>query len=353
MFGVLLNSKKNLFGVCCPFFLGVLNPNATDFIPRQRQSCSLNWSGQSRFELDQDSSRNFIPPPIQPRHSKYENPSVDQRNFYSPESQRRCPPESSPFSSMGKTKGRNFHSQRWQRSRNDRAPGKNQIKQTPVRSSENPVLVPGRRMNPREYSDFSSDSEKEAAIADNRGAKPKKTYLMHSRGRGLKEKEKHPPERDKRVFSKWKDDSFEYIPAVDLTQSDSSEASLGKTVSDGFSENSIAQKRNPFANKYFREPMRNKETNKRQDVSRSKNVKCSKNASLPHPPKERISEKRKESVLHERGSNSMSVAQSPPLCKAATLGGRKPLFQEGYRSRRWKKDAAKHKESHTGELLST
>ncbi|XP_054840317.1 transcriptional repressor NF-X1 isoform X1 [Eublepharis macularius] len=332
---------------------GALNPDATDFIPRERQTCSLNWNSQSRRELDRDSSRNCMPPPTQPRHNRYEVCSADQHNFYSPESQRRSQPDSSLFGSMGKTKSRNFQSQRWQRSRNDRAHGKNQAKQSGV---EDPAcldtrLIPGRRLNPREYSDFSSDSEKETA--DNRGAKPKKTYLMHSRGRGLKEKEKHPPERDKRIPSKWKDEAYENIPVVDLTQSDSSETSFGKAVSDGFSDNSIARRRYPFANKDFREPVRNKETSKRQDMSRSKNTKHIKNASLPHPPKERTSEKRKESVLHERGSNVVSVPQTQPLCETVGRGGRKPLVQEGYKSRRWKKqnDAPKSKETHTGSLI--
>uniref|UniRef100_A0A670IX93 Transcriptional repressor NF-X1 n=1 Tax=Podarcis muralis TaxID=64176 RepID=A0A670IX93_PODMU len=298
-------SGKMLFFNIYSFFLGVLNPDATDFIPRDRQTFSLNWNSQSRLESNRD--RNAVPPSAHPRHSKYENSPVDQHTFYSLESQHRSQPDSSLFNSMGKTKGRNLQSQRWLRSRNDRTHGKNQAKQTNAGNSEDPQcldsrLIPGRRMNPREYSDFSSDSEKEAATADNRGAKPKKTYLMHSRGRGLKEKEKHPPERDKRLVSKWRDKPFENIPAIDLTQSDSSDASLGKAISDGFSDNSIARRKYPFANRYFREPMWNKETGKRQDTSRSKHVKHVKNASLPHPPKERTSEKR-ESVLRERGSN--------------------------------------------------
>ncbi|XP_077789501.1 transcriptional repressor NF-X1 isoform X2 [Podarcis muralis] len=330
---------------------GVLNPDATDFIPRDRQTFSLNWNSQSRLESNRD--RNAIPPSAHPRHSKYENSPVDQHTFYSLESQHRSQPDSSLFNSMGKTKGRNLQSQRWLRSRNDRTHGKNQAKQTNAGNSEDPQcldsrLIPGRRMNPREYSDFSSDSEKEAATADNRGAKPKKTYLMHSRGRGLKEKEKHPPERDKRLVSKWRDKPFENIPAIDLTQSDSSDASLGKAISDGFSDNSIARRKYPFANRYFREPMWNKETGKRQDTSRSKHVKHVKNASLPHPPKERTSEKR-ESVLRERGSNLVSVAQAQPVQESGTRDGRKPVLQDGYKSRRWKKqnDAPKSKETHT------
>ncbi|XP_033010257.1 transcriptional repressor NF-X1 isoform X3 [Lacerta agilis] len=330
---------------------GVLNPDATDFIPRDRQTFSLNWNSQSRLESNWD--RNAIPPSVHPRHSKYENSPVDQHTFHSLESQHRSQPDSSLFNSMGKTKGRNLHSQRWLRSRNDRTHGRNQAKQTNAGNSEDPQcldsrLIPGRRMNPREYSDFSSDSEKEAATADNRGAKPKKTYLMHSRGRGLKEKEKHPPERDKRVVSKWKDKPFENIPAIDLTQSDSSDASLGKAISDGFSDNSIARRKYPFANRYFREPMWNKETGKRQDTSRSKHVKHVKNASLPHPPKERTSEKR-EPVLRERGSNLVSVAQAQPVQESGTRDGRKPVLQDGYKSRRWKKqnDAPKSKETHT------
>uniref|UniRef100_A0A670IW79 Transcriptional repressor NF-X1 n=1 Tax=Podarcis muralis TaxID=64176 RepID=A0A670IW79_PODMU len=317
------------------FFLGVLNPDATDFIPRDRQTFSLNWNSQSRLESNRD--RNAVPPSAHPRHSKYENSPVDQHTFYSLESQHRSQPDSSLFNSMGKTKGRNLQSQRWLRSRNDRTHGKNQAKQTNAGNSEDPQcldsrLIPGRRMNPREYSDFSSDSEKEAATADNRGAKPKKTYLMHSRGRGLKEKEKHPPERDKRLVSKWRDKPFENIPAIDLTQSDSSDASLGKAISDGFSDNSIARRK--------------------QDTSRSKHVKHVKNASLPHPPKERTSEKR-ESVLRERGSNLVSVAQAQPVQESGTRDGRKPVLQDGYKSRRWKKqnDAPKSKETHTGSLI--
>ncbi|KAH0618018.1 hypothetical protein JD844_016932 [Phrynosoma platyrhinos] len=336
---------------------GVLNPDANDFVPRERQTFGLNWSRQSTLELDQDSSRN-IRPPVQLRQSKYETPSADHRSFYSPENQRRGQPDSPLFNSMGKNKGRNLHSQRWQRSRNDRTHSKNQVKHAAAGMSEDPAsfdarLVPGRRMNPRDYSDNSSDSEKESTNADSRGAKPKKTYLTHSRGRGLKEKEKHPPEREKRIAPKWKDKAFDNTPAVDLTQSDSSEASFGKAVSDGFSDNSIARRKYPFGNRYFRDPVWNKETGKRQDMSRSKNMKHVKNASLPHPPKERSSDKRKESVLRERGSNSVTVAQTQTVCEASTCDGRKPLFQEGYKSRRWKKqnDTPKSKETHTGSLI--
>ncbi|XP_063154814.1 transcriptional repressor NF-X1 [Candoia aspera] len=337
---------------------GVLNPDATDFVPRERQIFSPSWSNQSRLEFDCDSSRNSLPPPVQPRHSKCEDSVTDHNTFYSLESQQRCQPDSSQFNSMGKTKSSSLHSQRWQRSRNDRTHGKNQIKQITAGSTEDSPcldtrLIVGRRMNHREYSDFSSDSEKEAATANNRGAKPKKTYLMHSRGRGLKEKEKHPPEREKRISTKWKEKDFENIPAVDLTQSDSSEASLGKAVSDGFSDNSVARRKYPFANRHFREPAWNKETGKKQDTSRSKNSKHVKNASLPHPPRERTSEKRKESVLHERGPNLVSVVERQPFCEAATRDGRKPLLQEGYKNRRWKKqnDAPKNKETHTGSLI--
>uniref|UniRef100_A0A8D0CEZ9 Transcriptional repressor NF-X1 n=1 Tax=Salvator merianae TaxID=96440 RepID=A0A8D0CEZ9_SALMN len=331
---------------------GVLNPDATDFIPRERQAFTLNWNSPSRLELERDKSRNIIPPPIQSRHSKYEDSSADQLTFYSPETQRRGQPDSSMFNSVGKTKGRNLQNQRWHRSRNDRTHGKKDVKHSAVGTSEGPScidsrVVPGWRTNPREYSDFSTDSEKEAGAADNRGAKPKKTYLMHSRGRGLKEREKHLSERDKRTASKWKDKAVEN--AVDLTQSDSSEASLGKAVSDGFSDNSIARRKYPFANRYFREPMWNKESGKRQDTTRSKNAKHVKNASLPHPPKERTSERKKEPVLHERASNSVSVAQTQPLHEAQIRDARKSLLQEGYKSRRWKKqnDAPKSKETHT------
>lgn len=351
----LLISKMLISQYIFSLFLDVLNPDASDFIPRERQTCRRNWSGHSRLELDQSSGRNTMPSPVQPRHSKYEGTFADQRNFYSPESQRRGRPDSSPFNSLGKTKGRNFQSQRWQRSRSDRTYSRNQTKQTVAGIPEDLTcsdtkLVPGRRMHPREYSDFSSDSEKEANTADNRGAKPKKTYLMHSRGRAMKEKEKHQPERDKRIASKWKDEAFENIPAVDLSHSDSSEASLGKPVSDGFSDNSIARRRYPFANKYFREPVRNKETSKRQDTSRTKNTKYVKNASLPHPPRDCNREKRKDSTLHDRSPNFANVPQAQPLCEAATLGGRKPVLQEGYKTRRWKKqsDAPKSKETHTG-----
>ncbi|XP_048371138.1 transcriptional repressor NF-X1 isoform X2 [Sphaerodactylus townsendi] len=336
---------------------GALNPDATDFIPKQRETYSLNWNSQSQWEFDQDSIRNSISPPVQPQHSKNDGYSADQHNFYSVKSHHRCQPDSSLFGSMGKTKSRNFQNQRWQRSRNDRAHGKNQVKQTTVSGLEAPVcldtkITSGRRTNPREYSDFSSDSEKEAV--DNRGAKPKKTHVMHSRGRGLKEKGKRPPEREKRGPSRWKEEAYEInTPGADLTQSDSSETSFGKVVSDGFSDNSMVQRRYPFANKNFREPVRNKETSRRQDMPRSKNAKHIKNASLPHPPKEHISEKRKESLLHERGSQFVSVPQTQSLCETTVQGGRKPLLQEGYKSRRWKKqkDAPKSKETHTGSLI--
>ncbi|XP_026556817.1 transcriptional repressor NF-X1 isoform X1 [Pseudonaja textilis] len=335
---------------------GVLNPDATDFVPRERQIFNSSWSNQSRLEFDSDSSRNSLPSSVQPRHSKCEDSVTDHNTFYSPESQHGCQSESSRFHSIGKTKSNSLHSQRWQRSRNDRTHGKNQMKQIPAGSTEDSRCLDtrlGRRMNHREYSDFSSDSEKEAATANNRGAKPKKTYLMHSRGRGLKEKEKHSSEREKRISTKWKEKAFENIPAADLTQSDSSETSIGKAVSDGFSDNSIARRKYPFANRHFREPAWNKEIGKKQDTSRSKNAKHVKNASLPHPPRERTSEKRKESVLQERGPNLVSVAEKQPFCEATTRDERKPLLQEGYKNRRWKKqnEAPKSKETHTGSLI--
>ncbi|XP_025070859.1 transcriptional repressor NF-X1 isoform X3 [Alligator sinensis] len=349
------------------------NPEAADFIPRERQTSDRNWRNQGRLESNRNRNRNNLPSPSQSsdRGTDYESSSTKQQDFYSPETQCRSQQDFPQFASTSKShKNHSFQNQRWHRSRSDRTYTRNRVRQAPTDGTADPTIldttvVPGRRTLPREYNDFcSSDSDKEVPNADNRGAKPKKTHLMHASGRGYREKAKHSHDRDRRVTSKQKDMTFQNVPPLDLTQSDSSEASVGKPFYDGCAGSGDEQKRYTFANKKYprkstwNKPQPDKDLQKRQDTHRCKNVKVKK-SSVTHTPRDKISERKKE-LSHTGDHNSTSVTQTHQPTDSVKRSGRKLPLQEGHVSslhfskmQYWKKqsDVPKNKETHTGSLI--
>uniref|UniRef100_K7FMW8 Transcriptional repressor NF-X1 n=1 Tax=Pelodiscus sinensis TaxID=13735 RepID=K7FMW8_PELSI len=360
-----------------PNSLGVLhfNPDAADFIPREREIPDVNWRSLGRLESSSTRRRNdnlSFHNQTSDRGADYESSSTKQHSFYRPENQFCGQQDFLQFSGTSKThKDHSFQSQRWHRSRSDRTYTRNRIRQASTDGTKDmtvldSAVVPRWRVSPKEYNDLgSSESDKEVSSADNRGAKPKKTHLMPTSGRSLKEKGKQLHEWDKRVTSKQKD-MFENIPSLDLTQSDSSEVSVGKALYDGYAGNSDEQKRYPFANKkYSRKPMLSKpplgkEIQKRPETHRSKSTKSVKKPPLTYTPKDKISEGSKDSGIHNNDKNMTSVTKTQPLGESITCGGRKLQLHVGHTAslhfnwtKYWKKhtDVPRNKETHTGSLI--
>uniref|UniRef100_A0A8C6ZAY9 Nuclear transcription factor, X-box binding 1 n=1 Tax=Nothoprocta perdicaria TaxID=30464 RepID=A0A8C6ZAY9_NOTPE len=337
------------------------NPDAADFIPGERQTSDINWVNRERVDSNQNRSDLQFPSQSSDRNTDYKSSSKKQPGFCNPESQYgNCQDFHQFFGNSKSSKNRNFQSQRWPRSRNDSTCPRNKVRQTATDAAAGPgssdnSVVPGRRAAPRGYNDFlSSESDRELSNADSRGAKPKKTHLMHASGRGFKEKGKQLHEREKRVNPKQKVELLENVPSVDLTQSDSSESSFGKAFCEALVGSGDEQKSYNYVNRrYPRKPVWNK-----HDSHRSKNTKVGKKSSLAYPSKDK-NERKKELTVHKSDETSTSEIRHQ-LSDSVRCNGRKFLLKEDQApalhfswTQYWKKqsDVPKNKETHTGSLI--
>ncbi|XP_030060668.1 transcriptional repressor NF-X1 isoform X1 [Microcaecilia unicolor] len=351
------------------------NPDAPDFIPRERQSHQSNWRAQERVE-SKNRSRNvsLSSPHQQPCQRDQETVSQKRHDYSSMEtSHYRNQPDSSEVSTTGKpAKNHSFQNQRWHRSRSERSHIRAQSRQPPADGvsglgfREAPALT-NWRIKSREPSDFrSSEREKEVVTSDIRGAKPKKA--IHGMGgsvRGPREKVKQTFEREKRIVPKQKDEEmFENIPPQDSVTPGTSEVSVERDGFDGFLGDE--QKRYPFANRrYPRESMKwdrpqsDDEIQKKDEASRSKSTRAVKSQPLAFTSKERKSERRKESPVPSK-QESVSRTHTHKVSDADKHLGRKYPLQEAHkvsshsgRTQQWKKqsDVPKNKETHTGSLI--
>nr|XP_009663477.1 PREDICTED: transcriptional repressor NF-X1 [Struthio camelus australis] len=383
VFGVLRTNIQELFQLSCRRNLsevtpaqgenGALNfnPDAADFIPGERQASDINWVKKDRIDSSQNRSDLPFSSQSSDRRTDYKSSSTKQPGFCNPESQYgNCQDFHQFFGTSKNSKNRNFQSQRWHRSRNDSTCPRNKIRQTATDATAVPgnsdtSVVSGRRAAPRGYNDFlSSESDREVSNADSRGAKPKKTHLMHASGRGFREKGKQLHEREKRVSSKQKVELFENVPSLDLTQSDSSESSVGKAFCEAPVGSGDEQKSYNYVNKrYPRKPVWNKppiekEYQKRHDSHRSKNTKVGKKSSLAYTSKDK-NERKKELSVHKSDDTSASEIRHQ-LSDSVRCNGRKFLLKEDQApslhfswTQYWKKqsDVPKNKETHTGSLI--
>ncbi|KAJ7424690.1 hypothetical protein BTVI_05604 [Pitangus sulphuratus] len=354
---------------------GTLNfsPDAADSIPGERQPTDINWVNKDRKDSNSNQNRSNLsfPSLSSERGTNYESSSTKHRGFCNPESQygnsedfHQC------FNTSKSLKNRNLPSQRLHRSRNDSTCTRNKIRQSTAEAAAGPgisdvAIVPSRRAPPRGYNDFlSSESDREVPNADSRGAKPKKTHLMHASGRDFRERGKQVHDREKRVSSNKKVELFENVPSLDLTQSDSSESSVGKAFCDAPVGSGDEQKGYNYVNKrYPRKPVWNKpsvekECQKRHDSHRSKNTKVGKKSSTAYTPKDK-NERKKELPVHKNDENLTKEVRHQ-LSESLRLNGRKFLLKGDQApalhfswTQYWKKqsDVPKNKETHTGSLI--
>ncbi|KAM6376358.1 transcriptional repressor NF-X1 isoform 4-T6 [Alca torda] len=349
------------------------NPDAADSIPGEGQPTDINWVDKDRKDSNSNQNRSNLPFPSLSceRGTDYESSSTKRHGFCNPERQYGNSEDFHEYFGTSKSlKNRNLQSQRWHRSRNDSTCTRSKIRQSTADAAVGPgisdaAVVPGRRALPRGCNDFfSSESDRELPNADSRGAKPKKTHLMHASGRGFREKGKQVHDREKRVGSKQKVERFENVPSLDLTQSDSSESSVGKAFCDAPVGSGDEQKGYNYVNKrYPRKPVWNKppvekDSQKRHDSHRSKNAKVGKKSSLAYTPKDK-NERKKEFSVHKNDENLTSEIRHQ-LSDSVKCNGRKFLLKGDQApalhfswTQYWKKqsDVPKNKETHTGSLI--
>uniref|UniRef100_A0A8C5J2V8 Nuclear transcription factor, X-box binding 1 n=1 Tax=Junco hyemalis TaxID=40217 RepID=A0A8C5J2V8_JUNHY len=264
------------------------SPGAVASISGEGQPTDINWVNKDRKDSNSNQNRSNIPipSPYSERGTDRESSSTKHHGFCNLESQYGNSEDFHQYFGTSKSlKNRSLQSQRLHRLRNDSTCARNKTRQSTTDTATGPgisdaALVPGRRAPPRGYSDFlSSESDREVPNADSRGAKPKKTHLIHVSGRGFREKGKQIHDREKRMSSKQKAELFENFPSLDLTQSDSSESSIGKAFCDApFGSGDEQKGYNNVNKRYPRKPVWNKppvekECQKRHDSHRSKNTK--------------------------------------------------------------------------------
>lgn len=369
---LLCNSPMCLF--LFSHFLDVLNftPDAADSIPRECQLTDVNWVNKDRKDSNSNQNRSDLPFPSlsSERGTDYESSSTKHPGFCNLGSQNENSEDFHQYFGTNKSsRNRNLQNQRWHRSRNDSTCTRSKIRQSSAGADEGPgisdaAMVPGRRALPRGYNDFlSSESDREVPNGDSRGAKPKKTHLMHASGRGFKEKGKQVHDREKRASSKQKVELFENVLSLDLTQSDSSESSVGKAFFEASVGSGDEQKSYNYINKrYPRKPLWNKplgekDCQKRYDSHRSKNTKVGKKSSLACTPKDK-NERKKELSVHKNDENLTSEIRYQ-LSDSVRCNGRKFLLKGDQApalhfswTQYWKKqsDLPKNKETHTGKV---
>ncbi|XP_054674509.1 transcriptional repressor NF-X1 isoform X4 [Grus americana] len=354
---------------------GALNfsPDAADSIPGERQPTDINWVNKDRKDCSSNQNRSNLPfsSLSSERGTDYGSSSTKHQGFCNPESQYGNSEDFHQYFGTNKSlKNRNLQSQRWHRSRNDSTCTRGKTRQNTADAAAGPgisdaAIVPGRRASSRGYNDFlSSESDREVPNADSRGAKPKKTHLIHASGRGFREKGKQTHDWEKRVSSKQKIEQFENVLSLDLTQSDSSESSVGKAFCDAPVGSGDEQKGYNYLNKrYSRKPVWNKpsvekECQKRHDSHRSKNTKVGKKSSLTYTPKDK-NERKKELAVHKNDENFTGEIRHQ-LSDSVRCNGRKFLLKGDQApalhfswTQYWKKqsDVPKNKETHTGSLI--
>lgn len=349
------------------------NPDG-DSIPGERQPTDVSWVNKERKDSKSNQHRSNLqfPSLSSERSTDYESSSTKHRGLRNSDSQYGNSEDFHHYFGSSKSlKNRSLQTQRWHKSRNDSTSTRSKVRQSTADAAAGPgisdaAVVPGRRAPPRGYNDFlSSESDREVPNADSRGAKPKKTHLMYASGRGFKEKGKQVHDREKRVCSRQKVEPFENVPSFDLTQSDSSESSVGKAFCDAPLGSGDEHKGYNYVNKrYPRKPVWNKppaekECQKRHESHRTKNIKVGKKSSLAYSPKEK-NERKKELSVHKNDETLTSEVRHP-LSDSVRCNGRKFLLKSDQApalhfswTQYWKKqsDVPKNKETHTGTFSS-
>ncbi|KAG8442538.1 hypothetical protein GDO86_011368 [Hymenochirus boettgeri] len=220
------------------------NPDAADFIPRERPSTNSNWGSHGRSDGNRHWNRQTNLPNSyqnqQPRELGFENPVQKIHTFSSSSKAKERNQQGSPDTTSASklVKNHSFQNQRWHRSRSERSHTRRQpFSDTSVRPSFGVTPLGDWRIRAREPNDLcSSESEKEVGSADSRGAKPKR--LSHVSGgslRGPRDRIKHTYDREKRLVTKQKaEQMFENIPPRDGGKSGASKEEIFRTRLDRF-----------------------------------------------------------------------------------------------------------------------
>uniref|UniRef100_A0A8C5PKR3 Transcriptional repressor NF-X1 n=1 Tax=Leptobrachium leishanense TaxID=445787 RepID=A0A8C5PKR3_9ANUR len=357
------------------------NPDATDFIPRDRLNHQPSWRSHGRSESNRGWSRNSNIPPSQqqqqqpPGEGNDSSSSQKMRTYNNPvKSNHERSHQDSPESTTGSkpVKSHSFQNQRWQRSRSERSHTRSHHRQPLSDTSSRPVFsgttpLTDWRLKTREPTEVcSSESEKEVGSADSRGAKPKRlTHVSGGSLRGPRDRTKFSYDREKRVTPKQKtEDMFENIPPRNMTKSVPSKEEHFKTrpehyeaerPSDAKPRHSGPVKNTAHDPLDWKKPHEEVQASKHNEMHSSKSSRHDKSQSASLIAKEKKTERVKEPVL----SNSYQEPK-PRSHHWATDGdkhsGRKHPPQDHHAKtsmhsgmgRQWKKpDIPKNKETHT------
>ncbi|XP_053570563.1 transcriptional repressor NF-X1 [Bombina bombina] len=354
------------------------NPEAADFIPRERASHQPSWRGHGRAESNISWNRNSVVPTSQQHHPPKENnrdSPVQKLHTYnssaksnSGRSQHDLPDTASASKPV---KNHSFQNQRWQRSRSERSHTRNQPRQ-PLSDTSSRAAYCGTtplgdwRTRTREPSDLcSSESEKEVGNADNRGAKPKRlTHVSGGSLRGPRDRTKNLYDREKRVAPIQKTELFENIPPRDVVKHIPSKDEVFKTRLErdvGLEEKS----RRPYPKKNtqqdsldWRKPQKEDQLCKENESQGSKSSRHEKSQPPVFTSKEKNTERDKEQSVSNMYQESKTRGHHWGI-DGDKHSGRKHHSQDsapktsmhsGWR-RQHKKDIPKNKETHTGSLI--
>ncbi|MEE6465412.1 hypothetical protein FKM82_006549 [Ascaphus truei] len=359
------------------------NPEAADFIPRERPSHHSGWRSHGRAEGNRSWSRNSNLPTTQhqqlPKESLHESAAQKMHTYNSSanSNNERIQQGSPETTSASKpVKNHSFQNQRWQRSRSERSHTRSQPRQPLSDTSAKPVFVGAPpfndwRVKTREPADFySSESEEVVGSAESRGAKPKRlTHVSGGSLRGPRDRTKHSYDREKRVAPKQKaEEMFENIPPRD-GKSGASKEQLLKTGHDQYEGDAGSEEKQkhecpektPRESLKWNKPQEEDQVRKQNEPQGSKNLRPDKSQPAVFTSKDKKTDRGKDPLL----SNAHQEPTPKPRVLHRLPDGDKHLgrkhppqdhapktsVQSGW-SRQWNKhDMPKNKETHTGCLI--
>ncbi|XP_075442086.1 transcriptional repressor NF-X1 [Ascaphus truei] len=359
------------------------NPEAADFIPRERPSHHSGWRSHGRAEGNRSWSRNSNLPTTQhqqlPKESLHESAAQKMHTYNSSanSNNERIQQGSPETTSASKpVKNHSFQNQRWQRSRSERSHTRSQPRQPLSDTSAKPVFVGAPpfndwRVKTREPADFySSESEEVVGSAESRGAKPKRlTHVSGGSLRGPRDRTKHSYDREKRVAPKQKaEEMFENIPPRD-GKSGASKEQLLKTGHDQYEGDAGSEEKQkhecpektPRESLKWNKPREEDQVRKQNEPQGSKNLRPDKSQPAVFTSKDKKTDRGKDPLL----SNAHQEPTPKPRVLHRLPDGDKHLgrkhppqdhapktsVQSGW-SRQWNKhDMPKNKETHTGCLI--
>ncbi|XP_036595164.1 transcriptional repressor NF-X1 isoform X1 [Trichosurus vulpecula] len=338
-----------------------VSTDTADFIPHERQNPDLNCRIQRRLESSRIHNRSNNSPPFCQLSSQdpHREDSPNQHNYNNQGSKYKG--KQSSFQTSSKpSKNHGFQNQQWHKWRSDRNYTRAQAIQAPPDQGtglDGSEIVAGSECeaNPSEPSNVcSSESEKEVASMDHKGAKPKKmAYMTSVSGRGPKAKGGKPRyEGTNRVTPKQKDRVSENMRPGGAVQADSSEAVTEKLAFDVSRNNEHKRyiNRNYPWETVWNKPQPDREIQKMHEGQKNKNTRL--RNSLSYVTKDKFNERPKKSLGDDR--NLATTSKSHKRFEMEKCSGRRLQKESKATSQLvWNKqnDVPKNKETHTGSLI--